>query len=84
MQNFDEIEVSFVCYDGLKTVEGIRRKQPDTLILDMVMPHLDGLGVLETINDMELEQYPRIIVLSGGRTGADHAEGCQSACGSIT
>ena len=62
--DFDEIEVSFVCYDGLKTVEGIRRKQPDILILDMVMPHLDGLGVLETINDMELEQYPRIIVLS--------------------
>ena len=27
--DFDEIEVSFVCYDGLKTVEGIRRKQPD-------------------------------------------------------
>ncbi len=24
--DFDEIEVSFVCYDGLKTVEGIREK----------------------------------------------------------
>ena len=30
----------------------------------MVMPHLDGLGVLETINNLELEKYPRTIVLS--------------------
>ncbi len=62
--SYDEIDLVFVCHDGLKTIEHIRRKQPQILILDMVMPHLDGLGVLETINDLELEQYPRTIVLS--------------------
>ena len=51
---YEEIEVAFVCHDGLKTLEYIRRKQPDILILDMVMPHMDGLGVLEGINDLEL------------------------------
>lgn len=61
---YEEIEVAFVCHDGLKTLEYIRRKQPDILILDMVMPHMDGLGVLEGINALELEQYPRTIVLS--------------------
>lgn len=30
----------------------------------MIMPHLDGLGVLETINNMELDIYPGTIVLS--------------------
>ena len=33
---YEEIEVAFVCHDGLKTLEYIRRKQPDILILDMV------------------------------------------------
>lgn len=61
---YDEIDLVFVCHDGLKTIEQIRRKQPQILILDMIMPHLDGLGVLEAINDLELEQYPRTIVLS--------------------
>lgn len=61
---YDEIDVTFVCHDGLKTMEYISRKQPEILILDMVMPHLDGLGVLEEINDMDLEQYPKVIVLS--------------------
>ena len=28
------------------------------------MPHLDGLGVLEQLNTMELEKAPRIIILS--------------------
>ena len=37
---------------------------PEILILDMIMPHLDGLGVLEEISGMELDRYPRIIVLS--------------------
>ena len=60
----DEIELVFIAHDGLKAIEYIKKEQPDILILDMVMPHLDGLGVLETINNIELEKYPRTIVLS--------------------
>ena len=60
----EDIDLAFVSHDGLKTIENIKTHQPEILILDMVMPHLDGLGVLETINSMELEKYPRTIVLS--------------------
>lgn len=60
----DDIDLVFVSHDGLKTIENIKEKQPEILILDMIMPHLDGLGVLETINKTELEKYPRTIVLS--------------------
>ena len=28
------------------------------------MPHLDGLGVLERLNEENLETYPKIIILS--------------------
>ena len=60
----DNIEIVFIAHDGLKTVDGVKENLPDVLVLDMIMPHLDGLGVLETINSMELPAYPRIIVLS--------------------
>ena len=60
----EDIDLIFVSHDGIKAVENIKKLQPEILILDMVMPHLDGLGVLEAINNIELELYPRTIVLS--------------------
>lgn len=60
----DKIKISFIVHDGLSAVEAVKKQQPDILILDMVMPHLDGLGVLENINAMELPKYPKVVVLS--------------------
>lgn len=63
-QDKENIEVVFVAHDGLQTVDAIQEHLPEVLVLDMIMPHLDGLGVLETINGMELPSYPRTIILS--------------------
>ena len=52
------------CLDGQQAWDYLQAADYDAAILDIMMPHLDGLRVLETSNDMELEQYPRIIVLS--------------------
>jgi two-component system response regulator (stage 0 sporulation protein A) len=60
----EEIEISFIAHDGLQTVEEIKKQLPDVLILDMIMPHMDGLGVLEGISGLELSEFPKIIVLS--------------------
>jgi two-component system response regulator (stage 0 sporulation protein A) len=58
------IEVAFTAYDGMRTVEAVFKEKPDVLVLDMIMPHLDGLGVLEKLNSMELESPPKVIMLS--------------------
>lgn len=50
--------------DGLKALDLIEKYQPDILILDIIMPHLDGLGVLERIHKMKLNKFPKVIVLS--------------------
>ncbi|MCQ4635833.1 sporulation transcription factor Spo0A [Anaerovorax odorimutans] len=63
-QDKDDIEISFITHDGVKTVDAIKEHMPEVLVLDMIMPHLDGLGVLETISGMDLPVYPRTIVLS--------------------
>ena len=75
------IDIAFVSHDGIKAVENIKKSDPDILILDMVMPHLDGLGVLEMINNMDLEKYPRTIVLSAVGSGSYNTEGDKPGSG---
>ena len=66
-RNFDtceDFEVMFIAEDGMKAVELIRDTEVDVLILDSVLPHVDGMGVLEAMNEMELAHYPRVIMIS--------------------
>ena len=62
--NQKDIVVIGIAKDGREALELIEEKKPDLVILDIIMPHLDGLGVLERINTMRLEKVPRIIILS--------------------
>ncbi|MDP4144812.1 MAG: sporulation transcription factor Spo0A [Bacillota bacterium] len=62
--NQSDIVVTGVAKDGLEALKLIEEKKPDLVVLDIIMPHLDGLGVLERLNSMELDPMPRIIVLS--------------------
>ena len=62
--NQRDIVVTGIAKDGREALELIVEKKPDLVILDIIMPHLDGLGVLEKLNTMELEKVPRIIILS--------------------
>ena len=45
----ENMEIMFVASDGIKAMSYIQDngKVPDVLILDLIMPHLDGFGVLE-------------------------------------
>ena len=44
------MEVIGVAKDGKEAYEKVINLQPDVLLLDVIMPYLDGLGVLEKIN----------------------------------
>ena len=59
-----DIDVIFKANDGIQTVDSVLREKPDVLVLDMIMPYLDGLGVLERLNAVELDPMPRVIMLS--------------------
>lgn len=60
----ENISVVFTEYDGIKAVEAIKKEEPDILILDVIMPHLDGLGVLEKLGNLNLEKTPKVVMLS--------------------
>jgi two-component system response regulator (stage 0 sporulation protein A) len=60
----EDLEIVGVAKDGLEAIELVVKKAPDVLVLDIIMPHLDGLGVLEKLNLMNLEKFPKVIILS--------------------
>ena len=62
--NQRDIVVTGIAKDGKEALTLIEQKQPDLVILDIIMPHLDGLGVLERLQSMNLEKFPRIVILS--------------------
>ena len=64
LSNQEDIEVVGIAKDGLEAYELITEKLPDIAILDIIMPHLDGLGVLEKLNATHMAKRPLYIILS--------------------
>jgi two-component system, response regulator, stage 0 sporulation protein A len=61
---FEGICVMGFARDGIETVEMILRLEPDVVVLDIFMPNLDGIGVLESTSIMQMKNKPSFIVLS--------------------
>lgn len=57
------LEVVGMAYDGLQAVESINQLKPDVVLLDLIMPGLDGIGVLERF--AEVADKPKFIILTG-------------------
>lgn len=61
----EELEVIGTAKDGDEAYRVIKEKQPDVVLLDIVMPKLDGLGVLEKVNnDQSIKRHPAFIMVS--------------------
>jgi len=65
LDTVDGIRVAGVAYDGREAFEMVKEVKPDVLLLDMIMPQLDGLGVLQKIRNTALEKEPVCMMLSG-------------------
>mgnify|MGYP000141199609 CR=1 FL=1 len=61
-ENQKDIKVVGVAHDGLEALEKIDQLEPEVLILDLIMPNLDGLGVIERLSNKP--ERPKIVVLS--------------------
>jgi DNA-binding response OmpR family regulator len=67
-------EVS-VAKDGLEAVEHIQESPPDLLILDVMMPELDGYQVLETLGEKGLLELTKVLVLTAKGSERDWKQG---------
>ena len=64
LQNDGDMQVVGVARDGEEALKFISDTHPEIVLLDVIMPHLDGLGVLERINSMNFKNPPICIMLS--------------------
>lgn len=59
----DNIEIIGTAGDGNQALDLIKNNDLDLVILDIIMPYLDGIGVLEKLNELKIKK-PKIIILS--------------------
>lgn len=65
LQTDKNIEVIGRGDDGVQALDIIKDQEPDVVLLDLIMPKLDGLEVMQQVNkDMSLKKRPAFIVIS--------------------
>ena len=68
LSEYDDLEVVSEATTGLEAVEKVRSLKPDILLLDLIMPEMGGVEVLEALAGEDIKT--KVIVL----TGADDDE----------
>jgi CheY-like chemotaxis protein len=65
--------------DGQEALEAISQQRPDILLLDLLMPRLDGFAVIERLRqDAQYHHLPIIVLTAKTLTAAEYARLDQS------
>lgn len=62
VESAPDIEIVAEVADGLEAVDAVRRERPDVALLDIRMPHLDGLEAARRI--LRDDDPPRVLLLT--------------------
>ena len=60
----EDLELVGMARDGVDAFDMIKNLEPDIVLLDVIMPRLDGLGVLERLEENNIKKMPMCIMLS--------------------
>ncbi|GAB3052287.1 sporulation transcription factor Spo0A [Virgibacillus ainsalahensis] len=60
----EDIEVIGTAYNGRDCLTMMEDLEPDVLVVDIIMPHIDGLAVLNTLRSTERKSVPNVIMLT--------------------
>lgn len=64
---------TFSARDGAQALEVIDLFHPSVMLLDIMMPTLDGWAVLEELEQLPVDQRPRVIIVSALSSLRDRA-----------
>jgi len=64
LEKEENMEVIGIAKDGKEACDMIVNTEPDVVLLDVIMPYMDGLGVLEEMAAKEMKKRPIFIMLT--------------------
>jgi CheY-like chemotaxis protein len=56
--------VTYAAHDGVEALERIAERRPDAMVLDVMMPRMDGWTVLERLLELPPERRPRVVMVT--------------------
>lgn len=59
-----DIEVVGTSFNGKDSLAMLEKCHPDIVILDIIMPHMDGLAVLAKMKELNVSKQPHVIMLT--------------------
>jgi len=68
---------TFAARDGLQAMAAIAEHHPQLMVLDIMMPSMDGWSVLEGMMQLPREERPRVIVVSAMANLRDRARAAE-------
>ena len=72
LSQIDEVEVAGSARDGISAIRAVAQHKPDLLLMDIVMPEMDGLSALRILNSNHPEM--RVVMISSLGGSGSHAE----------
>lgn len=61
----ENIRISYIATDGEEAIDILQKRKFDLILIDLKMPNISGIDVIEKIKGMNLIKIPKIIVVSG-------------------
>jgi two-component system response regulator MprA len=68
---------TFTAHDGFEALDQIERHHPDLMVLDVMMPRMDGWSVLEAVAKLPPESRPRVVMVTALASSVDQARAKQ-------
>jgi DNA-binding response OmpR family regulator len=64
---------TFTAHDGVEAMEQVVAHKPDLVVLDVMMPRMDGWSVLQELAAIPEAERPRVVMVTALASAADRA-----------
>jgi two-component system alkaline phosphatase synthesis response regulator PhoP len=68
---------TFAARDGRRALDELHQHRPELMLLDIMMPVMDGWSVLQEIRDLPEGERPRVVVVSARASLRDRAKAAE-------
>ena len=65
ISKISDIKVEYISTDGEETLDVISKNSFDLILLDLQMPKINGIEIIERIQKLNMIKTPKVIIISG-------------------